>query len=490
MTLNGPGPLERATRLWRLDGFPSDNASEGPLAFLRLVSALTWRYKFTLVAATAIGLLAAAIYAQSLPRIYNATATLLLEPRRSAFTGHDVSSRQDLDLNSAESELQIIRSERLLSEVFESLGLEAEQTQPPGPLKSLFTYTLNLLPALSGGGPAGAVGTERDKTGGTAADGGEGARRIAFLNFVNRLNARRIGQSYVVEIEYSSTDPDLPARVANATASGYILQSVAFKEQMARAGTDTLQGRLDALAAQVHAAREAMESGTLPKIATPDADARIIGAALPPLGASSPRRSLIAALGGVLGLFIGMAAIAFKVIFDRRVRNANDLSQEIGIPCQASIPDAGQKTGIAWQMDSPALKAYASAIRDLRTSIEIACASQRRERNIIVALIGSGPGTGASTLSFSLARLLSRSGRQVTVFFSSLHMNCGNASSSSASLADVALSPILSTCCPSTRSMGSPCFQFTPRSSTPTLLPIFVIPAFCSFSRRPDKGET
>jgi Mrp family chromosome partitioning ATPase len=233
---------------------------------------------------------------------------------------------------------------------------------------------------------------------------------------MSRLNARRVGQSFVIEIEYSSSDPKLPARVANAAVSGYIYQTVAFKEQIARAGTEALQGRLDSLARQVDAAREAMHAGALPAIATPDADARIIGAALPPLGPSAPRKSLIVALGGVLGLLIGFGVVFVRMALDRRVRSAKELAREIEVRCLGSIPDVPGAEGVPWHITSPQQQKFVAAIRDLRTSVEIACTSLRNEKSIVIAIVGWTPGAGVSTLCASLAQLISRGGRHVTLF--------------------------------------------------------------------------
>ncbi|CDZ64482.1 CobQ/CobB/MinD/ParA nucleotide binding domain-containing protein [Neorhizobium galegae bv. orientalis] len=445
MTFNRPGPLEEASRMWRTDRAPIGDGGEGPLALLRLMIALAWRNKIRLVACTAAGFLLAFLYANSLPKVYNATATLLLEPRQFASAGRDISGQQNLDLNSAESELQIIRSERLLSAVFDSLVLQGDAELGPRPPKEFSGLAVQVQDTVStlvdnGLTTLGKTSRRAEDALDPTADPRENARRIAFANFVKRLSARRVGQSYVVEIEFWSYNQNLPARVANAMASGYILQSIASKEQMARAGTDTLQGRLDALAAQVNAAREAMRNGTLPVLATPDADARIIGAALPPLDPSGPRKTLIAALGGLLGFLIGMSTIAVNVAFDRRVRDTKELSQEAGIPCLATVPDTGKTAGIGWHFDSPALQRYASVIRDLKTSVDVACASQRRERNIVIAFIGATAATGVSTLSLSMAQLLSRSGHHVTFFYSGLPSMVEETSSSSTSLADVAIS--------------------------------------------------
>ncbi|MEZ2126346.1 MULTISPECIES: Wzz/FepE/Etk N-terminal domain-containing protein [unclassified Sinorhizobium] len=382
------------------------------------MSVLAWRHKTRLIFCTAAGMVLAAFYAQSLPRTYNATATLLLESRQAP--SQNAVAQQFLDSNRADSELQIIRSERLLSAVFQSLNLADNpefKPQPPGPVDVLLTGARSFVRSLMG------VDTREFAKGARAAtNGGEtsaefenDAHQAAFSAFIDKVYARRVGQSYVIEIDYTSFNPELPARIANAIVSGYILQSVASKEQLTRTGTDALQGRLDALNAQVDAAKEAMRQGLLPAIPTPDSEVRVIGAALPPLGPSGPRSSLITALGGLLGLFCGISTIAFGLVFDRRVRGAKELMQDTGVACLACVPDKGKWEGIEWQTDNQPDK-YAVAIRDMRTAIDIACASQRNKQSLVIALVGSRSRDEVSALSSSLAQLIRSSGRYVTLF--------------------------------------------------------------------------
>ncbi|CCM78308.1 Wzz/FepE/Etk N-terminal domain-containing protein [Rhizobium mesoamericanum] len=415
MMFNRPRPIDVTSRLWRVNETQSDATGDGPIALLRAVIDLGIRHKVSLSVCSMAGILIAALYAHSLPPTYQATATLLLEPRQSAVTGGEFGAQQTLDLNRADSELQTIKSERLLSAVFESLNLKDD----PELGRSQPSFIGSLLGRLS----LGHLTADRATVDQTAPDAQSGgielaneADRAAFLNFMSRLNARRVGQSFVIEIEYSSSDPKLPARVANATVSGYIYQTVGFKEQIARARTEALQDRLDSLARQVDAAREAMHAGTLPAIATPDADARIIGAALSPLGPSAPRKSLITALGGVIGLILGFGVVVVRMALDRRVRSARELAREMDVRCLGSIPNVPGAKGVPWHITSPQQQKFVAAIRDLRTSIEIACTSLRNDKSIVIAVVGWTPGAGVSTLCASLAQLINRGGRQVTLF--------------------------------------------------------------------------
>lgn len=428
MTQNSPSLLERSSRLWRIDDLSADRSNEGPIALLRSMSMLALQHKTKLIVCTAVGIGLAAFYAHSLPRIYTATATVLLEPRRPTLASSQ--DAQSLDPNRADSELQIIRSERLLSAVFDSLDLANSPELGPQPprMRDLVVgdveRAVNDLWLKITGPDAGKAPRSGDPTASRSAAPTADSRQAAFQSFAQHLEVRRVGQSYVMEISYSSSDPALAARIANAAVSGYILQAVTFKEEMAQAGTEVLQWRLDALAAQVDAATDAMKQGTLPAIPTPDGDARIIGAAQTPLSPSGPRTTLITVLGGILGLLCGFSVIALNLALDRKVRNAKDLVRDTGIPCLGTLPDATSRTVVfrgsyskrtSVVVNQPG-NAYAVAIRDLRTSIEIACSSIRNERGIVVAITGWDTGPGVSTLCLSLAQFINRSGRHITLF--------------------------------------------------------------------------
>jgi capsular polysaccharide biosynthesis protein len=388
---------------------------------------LVLQHKTKLIVCTAVGIGIAAFYAHSLPRIYTATATILLEPHRSTLASSQ--DAQNLDSNRADSELQIIRSERLLSAVFDSLDLAnspALGPQPPGMRDIIIGNVERVLNDLSltiSGPGTGKAPRPTEETAARNSTPTADGRQAAFQNFAQHLDVRRVGQSYVMEISYSSSDPALAARIANATVSGYILQAVSSKEEMAQAGTEVLQWRLDALAAQVDGATNAMKQGTLPAIPTPDGDARIIGAAQAPLGPSGPRITLITALGGILGLLCSLSVIALNLALDRKVRNAKDLTRDTGIPCLGTLPDAASRASVfrgsnrrsSVIVNQPG-NAYAVSIRDLRTSIEIACSAIRNERGIVVAVTGWDTGPSISTLCLSLAQFINRSGRHITLF--------------------------------------------------------------------------
>ena len=436
----GAAPGSRSASSRSITGTPADNVEDGPIALLRAALAIGLQHKLRLALWVGLFIVLAAVYALSMSPTYTATATLLLEPRRQ-ITGvlREGASAPTLDLNRADSELQVLRAERLLTQVFDSLDLENHpelKPSPPGVIGSLLARARGLLaepldpPGVTQEAAAAldprASSVSSSSTGLTTAGK---ARQVAFANFVERLAARRVGQSYVVEISYSTSDAALAPRVVNAAVSAYLLQSIAFKADAARSGAEYVQGRVDALSAQVRAAAEAMRSGALPNSPTPDADARVIGAALQPLRPSAPRTGLIMALGGMLGFISAIVIPALGSILDRRVRTANQLTRETGIACLATVPEASDRNGSALrsaaEMDVLAVShpesAFAAAVRDLRTSIKLAVSPEQIGGNHVIAFVSLAPNAGCSLLCMNLARLIQRGGKKVTVIDADLH---------------------------------------------------------------------
>lgn len=422
MMLGKPGASGSPFRILPLPDTTMAPANDGPVALLRTIGGSGLRHKRKLAVWVALCLTAAFAYVRTTPPSYTAAATVLLEPRRQVpSAARETAAPSSLDLNHADSELQVIRSERLLSTVFDALALSDHPElgpRPPGPWQTLTGRAASALRGVWGG-----------STAQPASQGAESPlrvdpRRNAFENFVRRFSARRVGQSYVLEISYVSADPELPARIANAAASAYLLQSLAFKADAARSGAEFLQGRLDALATQVQAASAAVRGGALPTRPIPDADARIIGAAQAPLGPSAPRGSLIMAFAGVFGLLGGAFVAALASAFDRRVRGPQDLVRETGLPCLAIVPEVGGWRGPmrASGPDRSMLVtrehagSFALAIRDLQTAIDLAWAASRGQGSPVVAIGSCRAGVGATLLTLNLAQLLNHRGRQVSVF--------------------------------------------------------------------------
>lgn len=379
----------------------------GPL--LRAAVATLMRNKAKIFFGVLAGAAAGAFIAQSQPPTYVATTTILLEPVRiPAASGREAPFIQPLDLNRADTELQIVRSERLLRRVFDRLDIVAHpDVQNAGiDLTSLASRAANTIvsEALAATGLEAWRGTAdpAPATGPPIQD-----ERSAFGAFTERFFARRIGQSYVLEIGYSSTDPELAARVANAAASAYLLQSIEGKMKTARAGSELAKGWINFLEEQAEATAAAMGNGEVPSLATPGADGRVISVASVPLVATFPRPKLAVAAGATFGFAGVLFLLALRAAFDARIHTSADLSRAARLPCLAEL--SGSFTG---RRRRPMLPAEAA--RDIYSAIR-ACLPEDATGPFAVAFVAWHPGVGQSASALAFAHWLDGGGTNACV---------------------------------------------------------------------------
>jgi polysaccharide biosynthesis transport protein len=433
----GPGKL----RIWPVEEQrATSQVEDNPLSLLRSVIAVMMWHKKKIVLWITVCVLLAAIMAALTPQSYTASATLLLgTPQR---PGLDLAARP-LDINRAESELQIIRSERLQTKVFDSLGL-ANHPEPTPRLSDvwelfpqLFTLSASEEPvepdqAVEASEQEDSAKPPEQPAQGEPAEGEvpqdeptatpEEIRKASFSDFAQRLQADRIGESYAVEISYTSADPVLAQQIVNSAVSAYLLQSVMAKADVTQGGLELVRERVEGLTTQIEAATKAMREGTLPGIAIPDADARIIGATLPEISPTGPGEKLIIAAGGVFGLISAIFVAAIASVLNQKVYTAEQLSRDSGLPCLAAVPLLSRRRTARLSRGAMSISglgrqsAFTREIRNLRTSIKFSDGTGRGKKNKIVALASWEPQSAGSTLlSMSLARLMQESGKQVVV---------------------------------------------------------------------------
>ncbi|MCX5493642.1 exopolysaccharide transport family protein [Kaistia dalseonensis] len=169
--------------------------------FAALGRALPWLVAFVLVVAIAL------FFGLSLvtPR-YTAEAKLLIERGESAITqnaGDTEEARALLDAEGVASQVQLIGSRDLAETVVKQLGLAdlPEFNQP-----SLIGRFDQMLAGFGIGALSGPATTDE---------------RV-FQRFADRLSVYSVDKTRVITIDFSSSDPALAARIANAVADQYL----------------------------------------------------------------------------------------------------------------------------------------------------------------------------------------------------------------------------------------------------------------------------
>ncbi|MGH1571571.1 hypothetical protein ACRAWG_13905 [Methylobacterium sp. P31] len=279
--------------------------------------------------------------------------------------------------------------------------------------------------------------------------------------FANRVVVRRVGQSSVLDVQFSSVDPAKASRILDALLEAYIEADIAAKADNARRASQWLNERLDELRDQMSESRGALERfkatsdlqnaadrtvkfaqlesmaqtqsrlydaflmrslETVQKITYPVPDARIIGAATKPQGRSFPKVGLTVAFAGLIGAAAGVGVSMVLRGADQRiqsVRNVTDLTHIPVIGTVASAPGRrSARRGGAGQylQDVNRLKAIgqeprvANDLRALKVAVNAALLSRPVKR---LGISSPGHNEGKTTIAFHLSRLLASSGMRV-----------------------------------------------------------------------------
>ncbi len=133
-----------------------------------------------------------------------------------------------------------------------------------------------------------------------------------------------------------------------------------------------------------------------------------------------PKKSLILALGGLLGAIFGTLVVFLRKALHRTVNNPEKLEEAVGIPVYATVPltkDVELTGGIKKNKKQKSLLAIKNptdaaieSLRSLRTSLHFALLEAK---NNIVMITGPSPGIGKSFISSNFAAVIASSEQAV-----------------------------------------------------------------------------
>jgi len=142
------------------------------------------------------------------------------------------------------------------------------------------------------------------------------------------------------------------------------------------------------------------------------ADSRILSNAVVPVSPSEPRKPLILAMSGMLGLMLGTGLVLMREMRNNGFRTAQDLEAFTGYAVLGQVPtmpSSKRRRVLQYLSDKPT-SAAAEAIRNLRTSIMLSNVDKPPQ---IILLTSSVPGEGKTTNSLALAHNLIGLGKRV-----------------------------------------------------------------------------
>jgi capsular exopolysaccharide synthesis family protein len=228
---------------------------------------------------------------------------------------------------------------------------------------------------------------------------------------LDQIETETSPDSDIVRLRVRDGDPRLAARLANAFAEAYVDFRVSSARERYRQAADLARRQLLALSPlergtvqgrDLQARERELEIAS----ALQTGGAQLVRRASVPTSASRPRPVLSAALGGLLGVVLGLGAALVLNLVDRRFRDEHEVEAFFGLPILAAIPRP-QRRGP--QLDDPAQReAYGLLAANLRLS-------GTGRSSSVVMITSPGPAEGKTSVTLGVARAYASLGLSVVV---------------------------------------------------------------------------
>lgn len=194
---------------------------------------------------TGIVLVVAACFVYTQVPKYVGTASVLIDQHKQQLMKDEafISGLPD-NSNIVDTETQIIKSPAIAEQVFDRLHLDKDPDFAPTHKEGFLRRILgSIIPSFHH----------------TTVPNAEKDRLQAIANLQGGLNVERIGETFVINISYTSPDPAKAARIANAFAEAYLADQSNAKFDAVKQATDWLNARLATLQKQATQASKELQ---------------------------------------------------------------------------------------------------------------------------------------------------------------------------------------------------------------------------------------
>ena len=186
----------------------------------------------------------AGLYLYVTPKSFTASSVMMLDPRKSTLLAPSVFGDISQDSSWVDSQIGILKSEGVAAYVVKQLRL-ADDPEFIKPDPSVLSRLIDPILTRLGRGP-------KEPT----SDAERAAQAVALLR--SRIDAKRLGVSYLIKIDFRSSNAEQAAKVANAVVDAYVFDQLNAKYQSNRRGSDWLQERLQSLREQTASSEQAV----------------------------------------------------------------------------------------------------------------------------------------------------------------------------------------------------------------------------------------
>ncbi|TIQ98830.1 MAG: ATPase [Mesorhizobium sp.] len=242
--------------------------ADAPQDFISLADVVSFarQYLFSILAFVVVGIVCATFYFSTSNPIYSARTQILIEPKIPGnLQQQPADVNLSLDTAQVESQLAVLRSQKIAMMVIDDLGLMDNSTFRglEGPtIGERFRRAWMSVVEAGGLDTSYAALTDffhrvlpwPDRMEANSPQLESERRRQAVEMFSGGLDVQRVGVSYAIDITFQSQNPALAARIANATAEAFVREQVQTTTATASEGIAWLERRMREVGDQMNRA--------------------------------------------------------------------------------------------------------------------------------------------------------------------------------------------------------------------------------------------
>ncbi len=217
---------------------------------------LAVRYRWRMVASlTLLSLGVATLLLLMLPPLYTAQVRLVIQPPQVRLGLEELLTGSNISQEEIDTEIEIIRSRKVIERVVEALNLTRDPEFNPALLPPSWREYLSPSRWLPEAWKEAIFGPPEQ----LSPEEKEKRLRAGVVDRVrDRLKVSRVGRSRVIQIAFTSEDPKKAAQIANAIAKAYLQEQIESRFEATSRVARWLQQRLKELKEQVIAAEKAV----------------------------------------------------------------------------------------------------------------------------------------------------------------------------------------------------------------------------------------
>jgi polysaccharide biosynthesis transport protein len=232
---------------------------------------------------------------------------------------------------------------------------------------------------------------------------------ISEKDLLDKVKVETQGNSNLVSLTARDPDPRRAATLANAFANEY----VEFRKESARANFEEAAKRLASLTPDRRSEDNSQLDTRLRELQIASSlqtgGAEVVRLAPPPTSPAAPRPVLSGAVGLIVGFLLAVVVVMLLEFADRRIKDEDEAQAVFGLPLLAQIPRPPRSLRpVSENGDAVQDEGYANLAANLLFSTKAP-----GPKSLLVT--SPGAGDGKTTVTFGLARALTRLGKSVII---------------------------------------------------------------------------